>query len=48
MDVWVDFMDPGVASIVEVYGMLEHECVPEPATLALLAIGGVLSLLRRK
>jgi len=29
-------------------GVLIHECVPEPATLSLLVVGGALALIRRK
>jgi hypothetical protein len=31
-----------------VYGDIHHECLPEPATLSLLALGGLGALLRRK
>lgn len=49
MDVWVEFTDPdpAVPNIIEVYGMLQHECVPEPATLGLLLVGGFLALSRK-
>jgi hypothetical protein len=32
---------------VSVFGSITHECVPEPATLSLLALGG-LALIRRR
>ena len=43
MDVWVDYaMSSNPANnIIEVYGMLQHECVPEPAGLIFLCLGGL-------
>lgn len=40
--------DPTLVNVIEVWGCIEHECIPEPATMSLLAFGVLLPLLRRK
>jgi hypothetical protein len=52
MDVWVEYSlpQPPYGNVIEVFGMIRHECVPEPSTLVLLSMGafGLLLLMRRR
>ena len=43
---FADLFEPMNEVFIE--GFIDHECVPEPATMSLLALGGVLALRRRR
>jgi len=47
IDIRADIPVGTVVNTVQVTGWIEHDCIPEPATLGLLLLGG-LALLRRK
>ena len=48
IDVRATDLVAGADDWFHVTGMIRHECLPEPATLALLALGGLGMLIRRK
>jgi hypothetical protein len=50
IDVWVEYLEPGAGSIIDISGYLTHECVPEPSAFVMLLIGttGFLLIHRRK
>jgi hypothetical protein len=51
MDVWVEYTDPAYGNVIEIYGMLQHECVPEPSTFVLLGMGAfglLMYIIRRR